>query len=51
MTMSPVAEIGDQVGGPAEAAVLEPGGHEAVAAMLGEHALDRGLVGLGGRRA
>jgi hypothetical protein len=28
----------------------KPGGHKAVAAMFGEHARDRGLVGLGGHR-
>ena len=39
-------KIGDDVGGPADATVLQPGGDKTVAAMFGENLCDRGLVRL-----
>ena len=38
----------DEIGGPGDAAGFEPAGHKILAAVLGEHLLDQGLVGLRG---
>ena len=46
--VSRLREVGDEIGGPADAALAQPGGEKTVAAMFGEHARDRGLIGLGG---
>jgi hypothetical protein len=35
-----IDEVGDQVEGPGDAAVLEPGGHEAVRSMFGKELRD-----------
>ena len=46
MMMLWVVKVRDKVGGPARATQAQPCGHKTVAPMLGEHARDRGLVGL-----
>ena len=38
----------DQIGSPGDVAGLQPAGYEVFAAVLGEHLLDQGLVGLRG---
>ena len=48
---STLVEVGNEIGGPQRAAVSEPGGDEGITAVLGEHAVDSGVVGLGRGRA